>query len=73
MFALEGKFEIEITRLEGKLKLSQNRSLADQQTVVEALTRQGDRLGMEVAELMAKSGALDGAAPATAGTAITED
>jgi transcriptional regulator len=45
-------FEIRITRLEGKLKLSQNRSNADQESVGAALTRQGDPLGIEVAELM---------------------
>jgi transcriptional regulator len=45
-------FEICITRLEGKLKLGQNRSSADQQGVVEALMRQGDPLGVGVAELM---------------------
>lgn len=32
-------FEIEITRLEGKFKLSQNRSQADQRQVVEALSQ----------------------------------
>jgi transcriptional regulator len=52
-------FEIPITRLEGKLKLSQNRSLTDQQAVAEALLRQGTSLGAEVVELMAKTGNLD--------------
>lgn len=45
-------FEIRISRLEGKLKLSQNRSNTDQESVVAALTRQGDPLGLGVAELM---------------------
>jgi len=35
-------FEIEIARLEGKLKLSQNRSEADQEHVVEVLQASGD-------------------------------
>jgi transcriptional regulator len=47
-------FEIRVTRLEGKLKLGQNRSSADQQGVVEALMRQGDPPGVGVAELMKK-------------------
>jgi len=44
-------FEIEITRLEGKLKLSQNRSANDRQNVLEALSAgtSGER---EVAALM---------------------
>ncbi len=45
-------FEIRITRLEGKLKLNQNRSSADQESVVAALRHYGDPLGIEVAELM---------------------
>jgi transcriptional regulator len=45
-------FEIRLTRLEGKLKLTQNRSAADQQRVVAALMHQGDPLGIEVAKLM---------------------
>jgi transcriptional regulator len=44
-------FEIEITRIEGKLKLGQNRSPADQAGVVAALTRQADPLGLQIAEL----------------------
>jgi transcriptional regulator len=66
-------FEIRITRLEGKLKLSQNRSLADQQAVVEALIRGGTSLGLDVAELMVKSGNLPRPAPAAKGTAATDD
>jgi transcriptional regulator len=45
-------FEIEITRLEGKYKLSQNRSMNDQQRVVAALEMQADDLSMSVANLM---------------------
>jgi len=48
-------FEIRLTRLEGKLKLNQNRSLSDQQAVVDALRGQGDDLSVGVAELMAKA------------------
>lgn len=47
-------FEIPITRIEGKLKLNQNRSNTDQESVVAALRRQGGPLGIEVAELMQK-------------------
>ncbi len=50
-------FEIPITRLEGKLKLSQNRSPADQRGVIDALTRQGDLAGGAVAALMQTGGA----------------
>ena len=46
-------FEIEITRLEGKLKLSQNRSEHDQQRVVAALGRSENPLERGVAALMA--------------------
>ena len=45
-------FSISITRLEGKYKLSQNRPLADQQRVVEALHQQGDELSTGTAALM---------------------
>ena len=50
-------FEIEITRLEGKGKLSQNRSTTDQQCVIAALEERTDTLGVnatEVAKLMRK-------------------
>jgi len=46
-------FELELSRLEGKLKLSQNRSRADQAGVVAGLRAQGDPTGLAVAELMA--------------------
>src|SRR5215212_4126660 len=45
-------FEIEITRLEGKLKLSQNRSEHDQHRVAEALGQSEHPLDRDVAELM---------------------
>jgi transcriptional regulator len=46
-------FEIEITRLEGKLKLSQNRSERDQHLVAQALEQSEHPLDLDVAELMA--------------------
>src|SRR5207237_635636 len=45
-------FEIEITRLEGKRKLSQNRSLADRGGVQAALRRQDEPDGLAIADLM---------------------
>jgi transcriptional regulator len=45
-------FEIPIDRLEGKLKLSQNRSAADRAGVIAALTRQGDEQSTATAALM---------------------
>jgi transcriptional regulator len=45
-------FEIEITRLEGKLKLSQNRSAIDQRQVVAALSESNDDLHAGVVALM---------------------
>ncbi len=45
-------FEIEITRLEGKFKLSQNRPVGDRARVVEQLEQQGDELSMGVSTLM---------------------
>ncbi len=47
-------FEIPIDRLEGKAKLSQNRSAADQARVRDALTAAGDPLAAAVAALMAE-------------------
>jgi len=47
-------FEMEITRLEGKFKLNQNRSRADQQGVVQALSVSDDPLKHALAELMRK-------------------
>jgi transcriptional regulator len=45
-------FEIPITRLEGKLKLSQNRSAEDQRRVVEALAASEDANAQAVGALM---------------------
>jgi transcriptional regulator len=45
-------FELAITRIEGKLKLTQNRSAADRRGVVEALERLGEPDGVAVAGLM---------------------
>ena len=47
-------FQIPITRLEGKYKLNQNRSLNDQVRVVAALEGSADPLSTDVAELMSK-------------------
>ena len=46
-------FEIPITRLEGKFKLNQNRSAADQAGVVAALSESPDAPARAVADLMA--------------------
>jgi transcriptional regulator len=46
-------FEIEITRLEGKLKLSQNRTVEDQRGVIEGLSQTQRTTDREVADLMA--------------------
>ena len=45
-------FELEITRLEGKAKLSQNRSAADRAGVVAALSPSADPLAAAVAGMM---------------------
>lgn len=45
-------FAIRITRLEGKLKLSQNRSLADQRRVAETLRQSAGPVGRDVGTLM---------------------
>jgi transcriptional regulator len=45
-------FEIEITDMVGKFKLSQNRPLADQQGVIDALTLSGQAAALELACLM---------------------
>lgn len=49
-------FEIEITDIQGKFKLSQNRSLEDQQHVVEKLSQSNNQTETAVAKLM--SGAI---------------
>jgi len=46
-------FEIEITRLEGKVKASQNRPEADRAGVVAGLTEQGDERSRRMAALVA--------------------
>ncbi|HTH46947.1 MAG TPA: FMN-binding negative transcriptional regulator [Candidatus Limnocylindria bacterium] len=51
MRALVG-FEISVTRLEGKFKLSQNRSANDVQGVIRALSQSGQPMDREVAGLM---------------------
>jgi transcriptional regulator len=45
-------FEIPIDRLEGKFKLNQNRSRADQEGVVRALETSADASEREIARLM---------------------
>ena len=45
-------FKIVLTRLEGKFKLSQNRTLADQERVIAALGQSDDAESKNVAELM---------------------
>lgn len=47
-------FEIEVTRLEGKFKLSQNRSAADRRRVAEALSHSPDPAGRAIARRMAE-------------------
>jgi transcriptional regulator len=49
-------FEIPVDRLEGKLKLSQNRSAADRAGVVEGLRAEADSLAGELADLMTATG-----------------
>ena len=46
-------FEIEITRLEGKFKMSQDKASADRAGVIAALEARDDPLGHDVARLMA--------------------
>lgn len=46
-------FEMEITRLEGKSKLNQNKTVADQQGVINALKNSTDTAASQVAEQMA--------------------
>jgi transcriptional regulator len=45
-------FEIDIQRIEGKFKISQNRSVVDQQRVIAALEQQTDDMSREMAKLM---------------------
>ena len=52
-------FEIEIIRLEGKLKLSQNRSAEDQQRVIAALNRSDEPGQVALARAMAETARRD--------------
>ncbi|NIO42418.1 MAG: hypothetical protein GTO41_21055 [Burkholderiales bacterium] len=45
-------FEVRITRIQGKFKLSQNRSPADRSNLIGALKRAGDKGAMKLADLM---------------------
>lgn len=45
-------FEIDITRIEGKFKISQNRTPADQRRVIAALEKHSDAMSQEMAKLM---------------------
>lgn len=45
-------FEIEITDIHGKFKLSQNRPLEDQQRVIDAMRLSNKSTAIEVAKLM---------------------
>lgn len=45
-------FEIDIARIEGKFKISQNRTLVDQQRVITALEQQTDGMSQAMAKLM---------------------
>ena len=47
--------EIPIERLEGKFKFNQNRSIADQQGVVDALSQSDDTMHQQVAAIMRKN------------------
>ena len=48
-------FELEISQLQGKWKLGQNRSVADRQGAIEALRRSATHEASELADLMAAS------------------
>jgi len=47
-------FEIEVTDIQGKFKLSQNRPLEDQQNVLEELSLSNNQTDTAVAELMSE-------------------
>jgi transcriptional regulator len=49
-------FEIAVTRVEAKYKISQNRSKADQAAVIEALAKSSDSAAVGTAALMQKQG-----------------
>jgi transcriptional regulator len=48
-------FEIEITEIQGKFKLSQNRPVEDQLKVMEILQQSDNQTATEVAKLMSES------------------
>jgi transcriptional regulator len=48
-------FEMTLTRIEGKAKMSQNRNLPDQHGVIQALKDSADRDERTVAQLMAEN------------------
>jgi transcriptional regulator len=48
-------FEIEVTDIQGKFKLSQNRPLEDQQNVVKELSLSNNQTDTAVAELMSEA------------------
>jgi transcriptional regulator len=47
-------FEIQITRLDGKFKLSQNRTTSEREKVIDALQDSSDTLSTGIAQLMSK-------------------
>jgi transcriptional regulator len=51
-------FEISVTRIEGKFKLSQNRSRADIQGARDALSRSDDQDCQAIARMMLEDGAV---------------
>jgi transcriptional regulator len=53
-------FKIEIDRLEGKAKLSQNRSNADRKGVIRHLVASGDPMSLALAEMMEQLGTHEG-------------
>jgi transcriptional regulator len=48
-------FEIEVTRLDGKYKLSQNKTKNEQQNIIATFEKSGDTAGQEIAEEMKKN------------------
>jgi len=52
-------FEIEITELQGKFKISQNRSQEEQQSAIAGLNQTNNPLAAAVARLMSESDGLD--------------
>jgi transcriptional regulator len=45
-------FEVEVTRIEGKWKMNQNRAVADREGVVAGLRAEGGEMEREVARVM---------------------